>query len=186
MSLTETDICNSALAKVGAERITSLSDENERARLCKEQYPKVRDALLASHPWNFAIERKALAVSPDEPVYGFTYKFQLPADCFRVLEVWSNEEDWQREGDYIVTDSADISIKYIKKIESTAKYSATFAEALAAKLAADICYSLVQSTTLKQALIDEAKMAVREARSYDAQEGTPQRVTANDWLVSRF
>ena len=43
LTTTEVSICNSALIKVGAERITSLSDSNKRAQLCSEQYSKMRD-----------------------------------------------------------------------------------------------------------------------------------------------
>lgn len=186
MSLTETDICNSALIKVGAERIISLNDETEAARLCKEQYPKMRDELLRSHPWNFAIDRKALAADPIAPVYGFSNRFQIPGDYLRVLDVWTNRCTWQREGEFILTDSGDVSIRYIKKITDVSKYDANFAEALAAKLAADICYSLVQTSSLKELLLKEAEMKLRTARSFDAQEGTPQQVIADDFITARF
>jgi hypothetical protein len=39
---------------------------------------------------------------------------------------------------------------------------------------------------LKEALIKEADMAMRSARSFDAQEGTPQQVIADDWLRIRY
>lgn len=186
MSLTETDICNSALIKIGAQRITSLNDDSEPARLCKEQYPKVRDALLRSHPWNFCITREELAASTDTPVFGFDYQFLVPTNCLRVLEIDVDDYDWQREGNYILTDSSTLKIKYIKKITDTSRYDSTFAEALATKLAADISYSLIQSVTLKDTLIKESDMAIRTARSFDAQEGTPQQVVANDWLTVRY
>lgn len=185
MSLTEVDICNSALAKVGAERITSLTEESERARIMAEQYVKIRDKLLRSHPWNFTISRLNLAPSLGTPAFGFQYQFAVPVDCLRILEI-DSRSTWQKEGVYIVSDSPTIGIRYIKKIVDTSKYDASFAEALAASLAADVSYSLVQSVTLKEALIKEADMAMRSARSFDAQEGTPQQVIADDWLRIRY
>ena len=185
MSLTDVDICNSALTKVGAERITSLTEENERARILAEQYPKIRDKMLRSHPWNFAIARLLLAPALGTPAFGFQYQFTIPADCLRILEI-NSESTWQKEGEYIVSDSPSVGIKYIKKIVDTSKYDATFAEALAAAIAADVSYSLVQSVTLKDTLLKEAEMAIRSARSFDAQEGTPGQITANDWLTIRY
>lgn len=185
MSLTDVDICNSALTKVGAERITSLTEESERARIMAEQYPKLRDKLLRSHPWNFAIERLTLALSVGTPAFEFTYKFAIPNDCLRILQIDSREK-WQKEGEYIVSNSPTVGIKYIKKITDTSKYDASFAEALAAAIAADVSYSLVQSVTLKDALLKEAEQALRTARSFDAQEGTPQQVIADDWLTVRY
>lgn len=61
MSATVENICNSALTKIGAATISSISDTNKRALLCNEQYAKLRDDLLRSHPWNFAIKRAYLA-----------------------------------------------------------------------------------------------------------------------------
>jgi len=50
-------ICNSALLKIGASTIVSLSDSSVEAEACNEQYTKLRDELLRSHPWNFAMKR---------------------------------------------------------------------------------------------------------------------------------
>tara|TARA_R100001530_G_scaffold114015_1_gene80959 strand:+ start:206 stop:1021 length:816 start_codon:yes stop_codon:yes gene_type:complete len=62
MASSEVAICNSALIKLGAAEISSLSDTNKRAQLCNAQYSKLRDELLRSHPWNFAIGRKVLSL----------------------------------------------------------------------------------------------------------------------------
>ena len=54
-------ICNSALVKIGATRIISLTEGSKNANLCDEQYEKVRNDLLRSHAWNFATARRKLA-----------------------------------------------------------------------------------------------------------------------------
>jgi len=60
MAATVEAICNSALIKIGAAVIVSITDTNKRAQLCNEQYTKLRDDLMRSHPWNFARARKLL------------------------------------------------------------------------------------------------------------------------------
>lgn len=185
--ITEVSIANSALAKVGAERIISMDDNNERARLCKEQLPKIRDALLRGHPWNFAQVRVTLAELPTPPVFEFTKSYQLPADCLRVLKVDLDETyEWKIEGKTLVTDASVVSILYLKKETDPNLYDANFVEVLATTLAGDICYSLVQSATLRDQLKKEARDLLREARSFDAQEGTPQKVQANYWRRARY
>jgi hypothetical protein len=181
----ETSICNSALAKVGAERILSLDDSSPNAQLCKEQYPKVRDELLRSHPWNFTITRIALAATGTAPVFGFEYQYTIPRDCMRILEIDSNELDWQKEGQYIVTDSDTLSIKYIAKVTEVGKFDANFSEVLALKLAHDISYGITQSTALKKQLHDDFEERLRTARSFDGQEGSSNRVYAREWRNSR-
>ena len=54
------DVCNLALIALGQQTITALSDENENARRCNKVYEPVRNALMESHPWNFAIKRSTL------------------------------------------------------------------------------------------------------------------------------
>lgn len=187
MATSETGICNSALAKIGSYRITSLDDNTREAKLLKEQYAKVRDDLLRSHPWNFAIKRVSLALLTSEPAFGFAYEFQLPNDCLRVLETdSSNDIEWQREGNVIRTDTSTLAIKYVAKITEVGLFDACFAEVLASKLAADISFSIVQNATLKKQLNDEYMQKLREARSYDGQEGASRQVYANDWLNSRL
>lgn len=183
---TETGIANSALIKLGASRIASIDDDTPTARIMKEQYPKIRDAVLRSHPWNFAIKRVQLAEVAVPPAFGFERGFQIPNDCLRVLEIDSQSDEWQKEGDQIVSDANAIYIKYISKITESGKFDSCFSEALAAMLAHDTCFAITQSNTLKEQLMKDYKYWIGEARSFDGQEGGTRQVYANEWLNSRY
>lgn len=177
-------ICNSALSKLGAERISSLTEQNKRARLCNEQYEKVRDDVLRSHPWNFAIKRVALATLSTAPAFGYDYEYNLPADCLRVLKIYP-EVDFEIEGRKLLSDSSSINIQYIYKNEDVYMYDSNFLEAFALKLASDLAYPLIQSVNFKQELLAEFEKTIREARCFDAQEGTPSASTTDEWLEAR-
>jgi hypothetical protein len=183
--ITSTTIANSALAKLGADRIINLSDDTREARILREQYEKNRNELLRSHPWNFAIKRVALAALATAPAYGYSLQFQLPTDCLRVLEIDTIGMEWEREGNVIVTDSAVVYIRYLYEVTEAGYFDSCFAEVLATKLAADVCFAITQSTTLKDMLTKEYQQKLREARSFDGQEGGPKRVYAREWLDSR-
>lgn len=187
MAVSETSICNSALAKVGAERIISLDDSNPRAVLMKEQYEKIRDELLYSHPWNFAIKRQELGLISQEPLYGFPYQFQLPNDCLRVIGTdMEGPSAWKVEGRKILCNYSTLNIQYISNSADAQDFSPAFVEALACKIAADVCYSLVQNASLKEVLMRDAQLKIAQARSFDAQESMGDRVYADTWLNSRF
>jgi len=186
VAASETAIANSALAKLGADRIISLDDDTREARLLKEQFGKIRDDLLRAHPWNFATVRVALAELPTAPAFGFYKSFQVPTDCVRVLEIDSQDLEWQREGNTIVTDASTVNIRYVQKVTETGKFDANFSEVLATKLAADLAYAFTQSTSLRDSLLAEYMQKLREARSFDAQEGGTRQVYANQWLNSRY
>lgn len=179
-------ISNSALVKLGADRIISLDDTSKGAKLCKEQYPKIKAELLASHPWNFAIGRAALAQTVDVPVFEFQYTYAVPADCLRVLQVnTSNNMLWEKEGKYLATNCPTVSIRYIKNV-SEDFFSPLFSEVLALKLAYDISYSMVQSVQLREQLRQDFENKLRQARSFDAQEGGVRQVQADEFILPRF
>jgi hypothetical protein len=194
MSLSIVDVCNSALAKVGASRISSLNDDTKEARLCKElYYPSARE-LLRSHPWNFAIVRVEVASIVAVPAFGFGYQFDLPSDCLRVLNVDAEFSDdngsfykWKIEGRKLLTDDSTAKIKYISDVSASPHlFDPTFAEALSDKIASDLAYPMAQSNSLAARLDQKYRTSLAFARSYDAQEGSSNRFSADEWLNSRF
>lgn len=187
MAVSDVSICNSALIKVGAERITSLDDSNPRARLLKECFERKRDELLYSHPWNFAIKQEELALISEAPQFDFSYQFQLPNDCLRVVDSDIPKPGrWKVEGRKLLCDYATVSVRFVSNATDYADYSPAFVEALGASIAADISYSLVQNAALKETLLKDAEMKIRLARSFDAQESVGDRVYADSWLNSRY
>lgn len=186
MATSPVEICNSALARVGSERITSLSDDNPRARMLNEQYDKVRKSILRAHPWNFAKRRVELAAITTEPEFGWDYYFQLPDDCLRVLVIDDEEAPWAVEGRYLACDNSTVEILYISDVSDTQQFDPHFDEALAAQIAANISYFLTQSVTLRQDLMREAKELLATARSFNGQEGSPVSVDAGVFRNVRF
>lgn len=186
LTTTETSICNSALIKIGADRINSLTEANKRAQLCSEQYSKVRDEVLRSHPWNFAITRAEFSQLSSTPAFGYTYEYSIPSDCLRILDLHDETIIWKQEGNKILSDSATIKARYIRRVTAPAEYDSYFIEALALRLAADLSYSLVQSTTLSSMMTQQYEKHLAFARSYDAQEGTPPDLTDDSFIEARL
>lgn len=183
-----TQILNSALIKLGAERIISEDDGSTRARIVKEQYPKIRDQLLRSHPWAFARARASLALVDPVPanVWDYDYVYQLPNDCLRVIQTNLCDDDaWAIEDRYLLCNVSEVKIRYIKKVTDVAKFDDNFCEVLAWALAADIVYALTQSTSREENAKSIYEKMLMEARSFNAQQGSVQRVVADDWLNAR-
>jgi hypothetical protein len=183
---TQIEICNSALIKLGVEPIQSLFDSSKAARLCKASYDMVRDDLLASHYWNFAMKRAELVLTDVEyPVFKFNCMYDLPEDCLRVHSLSSNVE-FKIEGGKIVTDLENASALYISKETDTTKYSSIFSEAFALRLASNLAYALVQSVSLSEKMHALSDNRLRDARSFDGQEGTLDLLQEDEWLDSRI
>lgn len=186
MTASDVSICNSALIKIGADRISSLSEDNKRAQICKEQFEKCRDEVLQAHPWNFALKRASLARLVKVPAFEYPHAFQLPLDCLRVVKTQDYNIQYKVEGDQLLTFSDSIQIQYISKVTDPTRYTPAFREALACRLAADIAYAIVQSVQLTKTMTDLYEHQLRRARSMNAQEGTPDSIIADDWIMARF
>src|SRR5690606_32256720 len=121
----------------------------------------------------FAITRATLAQVVYDAPFGFVYKYQLPADCLRVLKTEDSGTEWKVEGRYLLTDESSISIQYIKKVTDVSQFDPMFCEALALRLAADLAYALTQNASVQKNMIELYNDHMRVTRNADAQEGYP-------------
>lgn len=183
-------ICNQALNKLGAARITALTDTDKNARHMASIYEVKRDAELAAHPWTFAITRVSIPASSTAPAFKWLRSFPLPSDCLRLVEVGQDFDlydsetgaRFQVEGNAILTDEASpLQIRYVARVTNTGYYPAPFVEALACRLAAESAEALTQNATKREAAWNEHKQAIKEARRLNAIEQPPQRTPMNSW-----
>ena len=189
------DICNSALNMVGASIITALTEDSKAARVCNQRYPFVRDAVFRAHPWNCLIRRVKLGQDATAPAYKYAYRYTLPSDpyCLRVLTISDDGDDERRDIDYkvegnrfLLTDQGTVYIQYISRDEDPNQYDFLLIEALAARMASDIAYPLVGSSTLSTNLFAIYEIKLKEARFADAQEGYPDDIIADTFISARF
>lgn len=184
----EVGICNRALQKLGASRITALTDDTANARACNVAYEPVRDAELRRHPWSFALARTTLAALAAAPDFGFSYQFQLPADFLRLHPDYEYraETDWQIEGRRLLTNDGDtIYLRYVRRVTDPNQFDALFIEALAAKLAFEICEELTGSQGRADRLVNEYQRTIRDARKVNAIEKVSAEIPEDTWLTVR-
>ena len=173
MATSKVELCNRALTLCGARRITSLTESSEPAAILNEEYDNSRRELLVGHPWNFALKRIALGLDVTTPAFGFSYRFQLPSDCLRVISTsYVGYTEFQIEGRYLLSNESEASIRYISDITDISMFSKPFEVALAYMLADLICFKISGNAALADRINKAATQKLREARSYDAQEGS--------------
>ena len=182
------DICNRALQKLGAKRIVSLDDAGvPNAARCKAAFDMVRDQELRKRAWCFAIKRAQLPADADAPVWGFDNSFTLPADYIRILQTPDDVTDWQVENGKILTnDSAPLNVRYVARIDDTTLYDPNFIEAVASKLAYELCEEVTQSNSKLANLAADYKATISEAGRLNAFEKYPESPPTDDWLTARL
>ena len=186
----EVGICNSALIKIGAARITALTEGSKNANLCNEQYAKLRDAELRGHDWNFAVARAKLAQIAGTPPSGFDYWYQLPSDWLRTIAVHASDADtgdlkYEIKGDRLLSDAVDVYLVYIRQVTDPNEMDTLFREALAYRIAAELAIPIAASGTLHDRMLRNYRDAAMRAKGVDAIEDYPKRFPQSAWVSAR-
>lgn len=189
-SISEVAICNIALTRLDAKRIVSLTDEDSpNSRRCLALYDHTRDATLADHPWTFAQKRFALGTLEEDPVWtddGVTVVYQKPPDMLKLNFTNIEFALVKMEGDKILSDTAELKVKYTFRAVDPQKYTPGFVQAFGARLAIDLAYPITHSRTLAADLkVQYFEKDLPEAISIDSQQGTPLQPLQDEWLGSR-
>jgi len=185
-------ICNLALQRLGAKPIVSLTEDTVAGRACNRVYEQSRDSELRAHPWNFARARVKVAADSTDPVFGYAKRYLMPSDCLRILPTngvdgTSQQDDWQIEGRYILTDdTAPINLIYIKKVTDPGEFDALFVDLLASRIAVEIAEKITQSNTKKEESKRWYAENKKEARRANAFERPPQKSPTDSWITARL
>lgn len=187
----DVQIANRALQKLGAGRISSLSQNHPNARSMNAAFVRVRQRALREHPWNFAIKRASVAKDGSETLYEGLNKYRKPNDFLRLLRddesavAQQVRHDWQIEGDFIVSaDAAPLKFRYIADITDPQKYDPLFDEYFATVLALETVDEITGSNTKKRALKDDLLDLRREARRVNGMENDANEPAEDAWVSS--
>ncbi|MCB2101048.1 MAG: hypothetical protein KDE22_09280 [Rhodobacterales bacterium] len=179
MALSRIALCSRGLLKLGAGTITSFDEGTAEAEVAANLYPSVRDALLSSHPWSFATAQESLARLADDPVADHAHAFALPAGFLRVLSAGADGRgrgiDYRIAGRNLLTDAEQVVLTYIYRPDESA-FPPFFDQALIARLAAEFCIPMTDSTSRSEVLHRLAESEFRRAKLIDAQQDTPGRI----------
>jgi hypothetical protein len=197
----EVDIANVALLRIGQlQTIAELDEPTPHAQAINAVFAHLRDAVLEAFAWPFAMKRATLDVlasaedDPDDPLlrsgWGFTY--QLPADCIAPRYIYPGtntpgegqevpfvieaDETVGTAGRVLLTNEGEAELIYTAKITQPNRWSPTFRDAMAFRLASDLAMSVAKRPELGLRLYQlyQAKLSEAAAQvSNQAKEDSP-------------
>lgn len=198
MATSQVQVVNLALTKLGQDRVISIDDDVEAARIMRSLWDLTVDTVLSRHPWKFATLRASLPALADAPAYEWSLQYRLPESCLRLVQV---SDDWvfytkdtpfftleggADGGQYILTDEqAPLRVRYVQRVTNVGRWPPLFARAVAMHLSADACEKLTQSNTKLQSAMLAYDMAIKEAKRSSAIEMPPAQLPESAWLASR-
>lgn len=179
MALSATDLCSRALIALGARPIAAFDEITVEAEVARQLYPPLRDGLLSSHPWRFATMQAALPRLAQAPAADYAHAFQLPPDFLRALSAGRPEKgrglSYRITGRRLEADIEALTLTYIFRPDESG-FPPFFDLALIARLAADFCLPLTESTSRAQLLHKLAEDEFRRAKAIDSQQDEPSRI----------
>ena len=165
------EICSMALTRLGANPITSFSQDTAEAIIANENYAAVRGQLLGSHHWSFATGTFTLSQVANGAIEPYDYAYQLPADLFRLIAVKKSGTpiSYQRYDDKILCDEeSPVDAHYTRAVAEN-YWPPYFVEAAVSRMEALFALGLLSKSTLHKSLMDIHHLRLREAKNDDAQ-----------------
>ena len=194
------DIVNLALANLSREPIQSLSEPNAEAFQLRVHWDIALASILRDHSWGFAMRRKPLAALAETPI-GFSHAYAYPEDCLQARRVlpaggsgmlsdrvaYPFEIGRSLDGRHkaILTNLPTAALEYTTKLVPCEEFDPQFANALAWRLAAEICLATHADPQAHQAASATYALQLQQAKALDMREGTSPRLPDGDFLASR-
>lgn len=189
--MTVVDLCNMALGRIGAGRITGLTEETQEAIYCNLWYEQTRNEVLRSREWKSCTDTQSLAQLSDSPLFGWQYQYSMPTDprALRIISVYP-ESDFKRQGRKILSNEAELDLEFVAEISDPNDLDDILVEAIVLRLASKLATAVANNKELSKDLVGEYLAIYQLAKQADGADSAGDDVkdeqdNATDLIVSR-
>lgn len=191
MAYATLDIVNSALLKIGARPINSLTDDLPEARAAQVRYRQVIDTVLSLYPFSCALHRSLLASDADYVrAWGYKYSFPLPTDCLHIWEVVDQKGDklydFSQEGQNLLSNVQSIGIIYSRRITDMGITDHDVAELISVWLAAELSERIDSNMERTRSLKEQGQFLLQQIKTVDARRRAPRYYGEFDPFMKDF
>jgi len=200
----ETDLLNDSLGQIGALPVTAIDDGSVNANYCLRFYPTLRDSIIRSHHWNFALKWQQLSPDVTGPIADFAYAYTLPPYCLKVIDYGGNLPStppivltlpdpfyrylarYKIEGRKLVSNDGTAFIHYLRRVTNPDEWDPLMYQATAMWLASKLASAITKDLKLSNALLTQATQILMPlAMSVDGQEGSIEPYLVDDLIWGR-
>ncbi len=177
--MSKIDICNMALAHLGQEPISSMGQEDERARRCSLFYDPVRKEVLRTHNWSFAGTVCSLSLLAKKEGAAYLYTYAYPQDCLFLRRVFGAAAkntpfkeifDQDLHARVILSGLDQAKAEYTRDVNDENLFDPAFIKAFSLALAADLALALTGDQNLAQQMLQKYSLTLQEARRSNMSE----------------
>ena len=168
-------ICNLALAQLGQAPISSLEQDDEKARRLNLFYEPVRDEVLRTHNWAFAgtEEPLVLIAEQEKPMGQYIYRYPTEALFIRRIFVQKAasknlpfKEIFRTDLHCRVleTEAKEAFAEYTRRIIDENQFDPAFVKSFSLALACDLAVALTGDASLASQILQKYTLSLDEAR----------------------
>ena len=170
---TKVDLCSMALLKLGERPIQSLADDSVASQMARTLFDPVMDALIASHPWRFAMRTYELTETIDGD-------FVIPADVLRIINA-----PGKISGTRIIAPNDKISVTALVRV-APESYPAYFVSLAVTKLAMEFCVPMTGDQAVFRMLAALYETEYTSAKFIDSTTTTAGNIESFSLINARF
>lgn len=189
MALSKTLILNKALTLIGSSPVTNINDSSAQAQALRQVYEISLKSILSECKWNFATKRLLLSQSADTLSWYDSNEnivYVRPADIIYIFGTNDSTARWRDEGDYIISDTSGLGIRYVYYHDDATKYAPLFVDAFTDLLAANIAFTVVNSASLGDKFLQKyERVSLPKATALNSQQGIQQETNDGAWVDAK-
>lgn len=185
--MTDIEICSHALILLGADEITTFSDETREAKLCNIIYELTVRTCLSDRNWTFSQNQVELNKLSQTPLFGYKSAFQLPTDYLRLCGKENPALSHQIKESYLYCNAEQVKVNYIFRVLED-KFPAHFTEFLIHRLCEKLAIALMEDEN-KSAYYSKKVLQSRTIAGHiDSQSNGTIKMPLNNFslIVSRL
>jgi len=192
MAVTKVDIAARALIMIGAQPISSFTDDSTEGLVTNNIYEEIVEASLTRTRWRFASGQKQLSLLTASPAGRFEYAYQIPTNpqvleistvtCNDVILPYSRYEDMIYLNGY--GSSSTVIMDYIFR-QDESQFPPYFRLALIYKLASIYAGAVARDAGMIKQFDDLAERQFMIAKNIASQETTTKKLPTSRFIEER-
>jgi len=188
----KTSIFNNALRLLGEPEVVAATDDTKYAKRLSNAWDDEVTSWFEDKDWSFATSFEQLTrVTPSLP--GWTYTFNKPSNCARVLIVSRDtiphmpSIDYELRDGKLLTNSETTYLRFIDKtyITEIGGWPQKFANALSARLAEAVYPATDESNSTRDRIESAVKRRTKDAKAFDDQIRAQRRPPVGRYITAR-
>lgn len=186
--VSKVQIANQALLRLGAQRITSFTDQTVEAKAINSIYEQVVEDVISMGSWPSAKKRAVLAQLVDLPTYGFMHAYQLPVGCIKVLNINEcrlGDIRYRIENGVLLCDEAAVDVLYLSMLNEAGEYDSYLRQAITWQLCYELAYLVMGDKSAAANMLQTADNKVLDLLNNASSQGSSSYIPSDDYIDVR-